>query len=207
MNTLANYIVDASKYPTAWLGHGKFAIQLVTALQPKTIVDLGVDYGFSTFCFAYPKIGYVWGVDCFEGDPQAGMKNTYPLVIGQRARLRQKYGIHNVNIVKGYFNDVAKDWETKPDPTIDILHIDGLHTYDAVSEDFRTWSKFLSPDGVVLFHDTISYRDDVGRFFDELPGDYKVNFEHSFGLGVWTSSQSTYAKLQQIVENYGEISL
>jgi hypothetical protein len=47
----------------------------------------------------------------------------------------------------------------------------------------------------------------VGRFFDELPGDYKVNFEHSFGLGVWTSSQSTYEKLQQIVENYGEISL
>ena len=207
MNTLENFIVDASKYPTAWLGHGKFAIQLVAELKPKTIVDLGVDFGFSTFCFAYPKIGYVWGIDCFEGDYHAGSKNTYAVVISQRAILRQKYGIHNVNIVKGYFNDVAKEWETKPDTAIDILHIDGLHTYDACKEDFETWSKFLSPDGVVLFHDTISFKDDVGRFFEEIPGDFKLNFQHSYGLGVWTPSENTYEKLQQIVANYGAISL
>jgi len=146
-------------------------------------------------------------VDSFEGDPQAGAKNTYPLVIGQRARLRQKYGIHNVNIIKGYFSEVAKDWGKKPDSAIDILHIDGLHTYDACKEDFENWSKFLTPTGVVLFHDTMSYKDDVGRFFDEIPGGYKMNFEHSYGLGVWTPSEETYQKLQGIVQNYGQISL
>ena len=39
------YIQTLLKYPTAWEGHGIFAMNLVEVIKPKIIVDLGVDYG------------------------------------------------------------------------------------------------------------------------------------------------------------------
>jgi hypothetical protein len=205
MRRALEFVQIAAKYPTAWIGHGMFAIQLVSELKPKVVVDLGVDYGFSTFCFNYPGVAEVYGIDSFEGDGHAGKKNTYPLVMGQMIAQTAVYKVPKINFIKGFFNEVAEAW---PEGTkIDVLHIDGYHSYDAVREDFETWGKFLSDDGVVLFHDTISFKDDVGRFFNELPGEYKMNYEHSNGLGVWTRSEKTFEALTKIKNNYGTISL
>ena len=180
--TQEQYIEQITQQPTAWLGHGGFAVRCVETLKPKLVVDLGVDYGYSTFCFAWPRVGKVVGIDCFEGDPHAGKRDTYEYVEG----LRQRLGMDNVEFIKGYFEDIAKGWKQK----IDILHIDGMHDYESVKQDFETWTKFLRPGGLVLFHDTRSFPNDVGRFFKELEG-YKHEFLEWHGLGVWSDSEAT----------------
>ena len=36
---------------------------------------------------------------------------------------------------------------------IDLLHIDGWHTYRAVSTDFNQFRPLLAPGAIVMFHD------------------------------------------------------
>jgi len=194
MNALQHFYQLITSKPTAWEGHGNFAIQLTDIMKPKVTVDLGVDYGFSTFCFALLGKGKVYGIDCFEGDEHAGKRSTYDHVMQLRQHFQKTIKMNNLYFLKGYFDEVAKRWDKK----IDILHIDGLHTYEAVSNDFATWTPFLNADGVVLMHDTISFPHDVGRFFAELEG-YKHNFEHCHGLGVWTQSEETWNKIQRLL--------
>jgi predicted O-methyltransferase YrrM len=160
---------------SAWIGHEKFAEWLVNKIQPEVTVDLGVDYGFSLFALALPKIGTVYGIDSFEADVHAGHHvNNYDVVMD----FKEKHNFHNVKVIKGWFAEVAETWD-KP---IDILHIDGLHTYTAITEDWTNWSKFVKPTGVIIMHDVISFPE-LGAFFNQI-GTPKAFFVHSAGLGI-----------------------
>jgi hypothetical protein len=59
----------------------EFSMWLVKHVKPKMIVELGVDYGHSTFCLASPNIGTVYAIDCFEGDAHAGLKMPLPCTV------------------------------------------------------------------------------------------------------------------------------
>jgi glycosyltransferase involved in cell wall biosynthesis/predicted O-methyltransferase YrrM len=168
---------------TAWSGHRQFAEWLVSYMKPEVTVDLGVDYGYSTFSFALPRVGQVYGIDNFTGDDFVGthIPQKYSYVMMKREKLHLQ---DNITIIEGDFNEVAQTWDKK----IDILHIDGSHHYEDVKKDFETWSKFVNDDGVILLHDTCieslnGNEYGVKKFFDEidLP---KVTFTHCYGLGV-----------------------
>lgn len=183
--------------PSAWEGHGEFAIKLVSELKPNVVVDLGVDFGFSTFCFGYSKIGRVYGIDWFKGDQHTGHRDTYDTVMKTYESLKIHYGLNNIEFIKGDFNDIAITWDKK----IDILHIDGLHTYEAVKNDYETWIKFCSEDAVIMFHDTVSFKDSVGRFFNEIESDYKLNKLDSFGLGIVCKNEEQFLKVKTLLNN------
>lgn len=176
---------------SAWKGHEFFATWLVKKLQPETIVDLGVDYGFSTFTWGLPHIGNVYGIDSFEGDPKTGFRNTFDSVIQLRKRLNLE---DNVTIIKGKFSQVCNTWD-KP---IDILHIDGRPEYNFVKEDFENWYRHLKEGAVVLFHDTCIYENNFGvwRFFNELQLP-KLNFTHSAGLGIATTNMELLGEIYE----------
>ena len=173
---------------SAWDGHFDFAQWLVFELQPKTIVELGVDYGFSTLTFALPNIGHVYGIDCFDGSETAyGRTDTETHV---RSKI-QELQLENVTLIKSYFDAAAADWHIP----IDILHIDGTHTYEAVKNDFETWSRFVPDNGVILMHDTEVENFGVKDFYPEIPFP-KANFLHSAGLGVVSKNPDLIEKIK-----------
>ena len=105
--------------------------------------------------------------------------------------------LDNITFIKGYFDDVVKTWE-KP---IDILHIDGLHTYEAAKNDFEKWSPLLKENGVILMHDTMVERFGVKDFFEEidLP---KTNFKHCNGLGVISKNAHLINEINKNFEEF-----
>ena len=88
-----------------------------------------------------------------------------------------------------------------------MLHIDGLHTYDAVSNDFYNWLPKLSQNGIILIHDIVEKNNgfEVWKFWDELKSKYKC-FQFNFGHGLGVIVKSTYehsnAYIKEIINNH-----
>jgi hypothetical protein len=71
--------------------------------------------------------------------------------------------------------------------SIDLLHIDGFHTYEAVREDFEKWYPKVKPGGLILLHDIYARLKDFGvwKFWEEIsPRFESFGFKQGFGLGV-----------------------
>jgi len=187
---------------SAWFGHFFFAYDLVRNKKPKTIVELGTHRGHSFFAFSQgTKDAHLrtklFAIDSWEGDSQAGYyeENIFKIVNKIKNEL---YAEIDIQLLRGYFQDYLTRFQ---DNTIDILHIDGLHTYQAVKKDFEDWLPKLSKDGIVLLHDVTEKKKGFGvyKFFDELETKYKtIKFTHSHGLGVvFFQNNRLYSELKE----------
>ncbi|MCW5980941.1 MAG: class I SAM-dependent methyltransferase [Bryobacteraceae bacterium] len=170
-----------------WSGHLPFAYGLVAALRPAVIVELGVHYGESYFGFcqsvdenAVPAVCYA--VDTWTGEWQAGFygENVFQDV---ESHNRLYYAPFS-QLLRCTFDEALPRFA---DGTIDLLHIDGLHTYEAVAHDFHAWLPKVKAGGVVLLHDIVvrSPEFDVWKLWEEIaPRFPSFEFHHSLGLGV-----------------------
>jgi predicted O-methyltransferase YrrM len=179
--------------PNAWVGHMPFAYWLIEKLKPSTFVELGTHTGNSYFSFCQSiqenKIKTkAFAVDTWQGDAHAGSYNESIFDVVNRTNLDY---ISFSTLLRTTFDSALEKFE---DGSIDLLHIDGLHTYEAVKHDFETWLPKMSSRGVVLFHDTNVRRDDFGvyQLWSEISSKYNsLEFFHSNGLGILELSKGS----------------
>ena len=173
---------------STWVDHLPFAYDLVAAIRPQLLVELGVYNGLSFFTFCQAMVendidGVAYGVDCWEGDEHT---DAYDDSIYKDVSTHAREHYRGITyLLKMFFNDALQHFD---EDSIDLLHIDGLHTYEAVQEDFNNWYPKVKPGGIVLFHDVMARIKDFGawKYFEELEASHPETFKfnHGFGLGV-----------------------
>ena len=183
------FLEELKQEDSAWIGHIDFAYDLVVNTKPRIITELGTHRGHSLFSFAQAVSDKklktkLYGIDSWEGDVQAGFYGDK--ILQQIKNVKNTYykGL-NINLIQKYFRDAVSDFE---DNSIDILHIDGLHTYEAVKQDYNDWLPKVKKDGIILLHDIAEKKGDFGvyKLWDEIKEKDSgyLEFTHSHGLGV-----------------------
>jgi hypothetical protein len=172
---------------SAWYGHVPFAYWLIETWRPACVVELGTHCGLSylNFCEAIDRLGLpsrAYAIDTWEGDEHAGFYDAG--VFQALTDIHDRRFSRFSRLVRSTFDDACPQFA---DGSIDLLHIDGLHSYDAVAHDFATWLPKLTSRAIVLFHDTNVRERGFGvwKLWQELSGRYP-HFEmlHGHGLGV-----------------------
>lgn len=183
---------------SAWMEHVPFAFYLMDVLRPRIFVELGTFYGVSycAFCQAVDELklsSICHAVDTWGGDAHTGVYDA--TVLEDLRRHHDPLYSAFSTLHQSTFDDAVKEFT---DGSIDLLHIDGYHTYEAVKHDFETWKPKLSRRGVVVFHDTNERSGDFGvwRLLDELKEQYPCfEFKHGHGLGIVVVGNDIPARL------------
>lgn len=170
-----------------WWEHVPFGHWIVCASRPRVIVELGTGGGvsYSAFCQAVVRGGLdtrCYAIDTWPDVPDAKLCGEEIFENLKRFHDRRYSGFSA--LIRGSF-DEALDFFA--DRTVDLLHIDGSPTHEAVRHNFESWKPKLSDRGVVLFHNTNKRDADFGvwSLWPELCNQFP-NFEflHGNGLGV-----------------------
>jgi len=190
----------------SWQEHIPFGMALVQMLRPKVLVELGVHTGDSylAFCQAVAELGLdtaCYGVDTWRGDEHAGFFGDEVL-----AELRKhhdaRYGTFS-RLVQSTFDEAARHL---PDGAVTLLHVDGLHTYEAVAHDWETWKPKLGSGAVVLFHDINVRERDFGvwKLWEEIKaGRPHFEFKHGHGLGVLAAGPAVPPAMKEFFDLRG----
>lgn len=169
-------------------------LEITKTHQPEYLLEIGTASGGTLFSFsrtASPHATLI-SVDLPGGKFGAG----YPIwripyyksfaSKHQKIRLlrRSSHDQNTLKLVKGYLNGAQ----------LDMLFIDGDHTYEGVKTDFQLYSSLVRKGGLVAFHDicqgSFEMSGEVNKFWDEI----KLGYAHKeiisnsnqegFGIGV-----------------------
>lgn len=132
-------------------------LDLVAAAEPKVIVEIGCMIGGTL---------YAWRQIC-EDVYAITLPNPhpdYPISHGATVLKADSHSPESLAWLRAQI--VGRE--------IDVLHIDGDHTFDGVSADWEMYSPLVRAGGLILINDIANDRDaqDVGRFWRQLSVDH-----------------------------------
>lgn len=148
------------------LGDGLIIYSLIQHMRAKVCVCIGSGGGFIPRIMTQAKVD-LHKQKIFEGDPDYnwGDIGTTYLVdacngVGGPNDLENEDSFFRLNfyprLIKSTSVDAYYDFFVRQDIKIDVLFIDGDHSYDGVKTDFDLYSKILSDNGIIIIHDTDS---------------------------------------------------
>jgi predicted O-methyltransferase YrrM len=150
--------------------------KIISDLKPKVALEIGTLHG-GTLCLlsrlADPGATIV-SVDLPLGEFGGGYKWFYVPIFKGFARFRQR--IHLLRADSHAPATLSAVQNILGNRQLDLLFIDGDHSYQGVRHDFELYHPLVRPGGVVAFHDVAEHADrtcEVSRFWDEVKQRYR----------------------------------
>jgi hypothetical protein len=192
---------------THWMQHVPFAMALIAMVRPRIFVELGTYKGVSycAFCQAIAHLRLdtrAYAVDTWRGDPHNGAND--PIILEELRAFHDPLYAGFSRLVQATFDNALREFG---DGTIDLMHIDGYHIYNAVSHDFRCWLPKMSKRGVVAFHDINVRERDFGvwKLWHEIKDRYpSFDLLHQHGLGVVAVGAEVPDRLRALLDARGD---
>jgi predicted O-methyltransferase YrrM len=151
--------------PTHLTDKEKFALFTITKKTKKQnalIVEIGAFLGASSCSLAagLPS-GTVYCIDTWANDAMSeGKRDTYSEFIMNTEKFRRK-----IVAVRAYSHDAVQTIKSLH-KTIDVLFIDGDHSYEAVKKDWCLYAPLLTSGSTVIMHDS-GWAEGVIKVIDE----------------------------------------
>ncbi|WP_165220983.1 class I SAM-dependent methyltransferase [Aquisphaera insulae] len=142
-------------------------LRRVKQLQPRCLLEIGTAQGGSLF--AHTRVAapdaHIISLDLPMGPGGGGYTEG-------RIPLYQKFALpgQKIDLVRDDSHSPAvhrKIEELLGGRSIDVLFIDGDHSYEGVKADYEMYGPLVRPGGLIAFHDTV-YIGDVTRFWNEV---------------------------------------
>lgn len=179
--------------PSSRAGHLPFASDLIAALKPSMIVELGVSYGDTYFGFCQLVTEQDLACSCYGVDKwRTGKTSTvYDAVVRHNDAKYRSFS----HLIRKSTDDALSQFS---DETISILNVDGTTPYEVLKHTFDSWLPKVKSNGVVLLNDISQRGGEAGswRLWDELQPSYPTfSFRNNNGLGVLGKSQKEAEKI------------
>jgi len=146
------------------MGDGLIVYSLIQHMRAKNCVCIGSGGGYIPRIMTQARID-LHGQNIFEGNPDYNWGDigaTYLIDpcngIGGPSDVDDEKSFFRTHFYPRYIKDTSENafynFFVVQDIKIDILFVDGDHTYDGVKKDFELYSTILSKNGIIIIHDT-----------------------------------------------------
>lgn len=182
------YLAEQRKEEVTWF------YEHASSIKPKVIVEIGIKEGgnLKILSTLVPRDGLVVGIDPRKDIPWVVDNETNGEVLHICG---DSHSAHTIQMLEDVLGGRY----------IDILFIDGDHSYDGMLQDFYDYHKFVRSGGIIAVHD-IYYLEDVTMAWADVPGDVRFESKRinsSIGIG-FVKKEGEYdkpAQLERVNEN------
>lgn len=163
-------------------------LNLYEQIKPEKILEIGTFFGGTLWFWLHANNDQLREVACIDLPVPPG-DERYPLMMQSRAKwdmwaksknvklydiVGNSTGSHALNLAGSLFFE--KD--------VDMLFIDGDHTYQGVKADYENYCNLVKPGGMIVFHDCFGI-EEVNRFWNEIKkGQHTIEFSKEWGIGI-----------------------
>ncbi len=174
-------------------------IELIKKSKPKFILEIGTSEGGTLFFFtkfANPKAKIIT-IDL----PIIRSYASYSpakIPFFKLYRLK-KQKIHFLRKDSHQTSTIKNVKKILKNSKLDVLFIDGDHTYEGVKQDFENFSPFVRRNGIIAFHDIVEHLPEsnckVSQFWNDIKDNYEYkelitrNNENWAGIGIITKDK------------------
>ena len=118
--------------------------------EDSVVAEIGSFSGESSVMFA-EKAKKVYCIDPWDGEDAGNYGGAHMAISEVEKNFNERTeSFQNIEKIKKLSDDAAADLE---DGSIDILYIDGMHTYDQVKKDIKNYFTKVKRDGILSGHD------------------------------------------------------